>query len=204
MIALALRGARDSIDTPPWNRSSSERMKHLALLTLVAFVSIGAAPAADDFRQLVKIEPLPTSLDRDFEFRKTKQYLLSDTAVPTKGLSIGKGTVRDPSIAFERSYRLFGAVTALDQRSRYGDYFDFFWRVRRPASVTVRLEYRTEKLRANTQAREVTYANAKGSHKTAFAVIGDDFFADGRIVAWRCSMIEKGRIVAQTRSYLWE
>jgi hypothetical protein len=76
--------------------------------------------------------------------------------------------------------------------------------VKRPANVTVRLEYRQEKLRAFVQAREVSYPNATGNNKTEFAIIGDDYFQDGRVTAWRCLLIENGKIVAENRSYLWE
>ena len=177
-------------------------MKFLALASATVLLALGTVRAADEYRQLLKVETLPTALDRDFEFRKTKQYLLSDIVAKNAG-KFTKGPARDPSIGFERSYRLYGAVTALDQRRLYGDYLDFFWRARRPSTVTVRLEYRQEKLRSFTQAREVTYANAKGSHKTAFAVIGDDFSSDGRILSWRCLLIERGKIVGETQSYLW-
>ena len=105
---------------------------------------------------------------------------------------------------FERQYRLYGAVTALDRRQRYGHYFDFFWRTRRSADLTVRLEYRQEKLHSHVQAQEVSYSAARGSHKTEFKVVGDDFFDDGRVIAWRCLLIENGVIVAEDRSYLWE
>ena len=178
-------------------------MKFCVIVHAVVLLAVGTARAADEYRQLVKVEPLPTALDPAFQFRKTKLYLLSDVVTPAKASKLSKGAARDPSIAFERSYRLFGAVTALDQRRRYGDYLDFFWRAKRPATVTVRLEYRPEKLREETQAREVTYPNAIGNRKTSFAVLGDDFFTDGRILAWRCLLIEKGRIVAETKSYLW-
>ena len=107
------------------------------------------------------------------------------------------------AINFESKYRLFGAVTALDQRERTGNYFDFFWRAKRDADITVRLEYRQEGLRSFTQAREIHYPNARGHHKSEFAIVGDDFFDDGRVTAWRCLLIENGRIVAETKSYLW-
>ena len=110
----------------------------------------------------------------------------------------------DPSVVFERNYRMFGAITALDQHQRFGTYFDFFWRARRKADVRVRLEYRQEKLHAFVQAREVRYPEAHGHYKTEFAIVGDDFFDDGRVIAWRASLIVNGRIVAVTRSYLWE
>jgi len=164
------------------------------------------------------------ALNEDFRFRKTKLYLLTENA-PGQGKSSdtgsvqgkGKGgklsstapsskstTVQDASIRFERQYRLFGAVTKLDQRERTGNYFDFFWRARRAADLTVRLEYRQEKLHAHVQAQEISYSNARGNHKTEFKVVGDDYFDDGRVTAWRCLLIENGTIVAETHSYMWE
>ena len=174
-----------------------------ALYAITMVLAAGAAPATNDFRQLTAVNALPTALDRNFEFRKTKLFFLGDTPGPLRGASLTRGMVRDPSIGFENAYRLFGAVTALDQRRRFGHYLDFFWRARRPGTVTVRLEYRQEKLRSFTQAREVTYPNARGSYKTEFAIIGDDFFNEGRLLAWRALLIEKGRIVAEERSFLW-
>ena len=147
--------------------------------------------------QVESPKALPVALDPDFEFRKTGQYFLDPTAKPVAAQI-------DASVAFERGYRMFGAITALDQRQRFGNYFDFFWRTRRDADVRVRLEYRQEKLHAFVQAREVRYSQARGHHRTEFAIIGDDFFDDGRVIAWRASLIVDGRIVATTRSYLWE
>jgi hypothetical protein len=112
--------------------------------------------------------------------------------------------MQDAPITFERQYRLFGAVTALDQRQRYGNYLDFYWRAKRPSDVTVRLEYRQEKLHEHVQAQEISYRNVRGTHKTEFKVIGDDYFDDGRIIAWRCLLIENGRIVAENRSFMWD
>ena len=43
----------------------------------------------------------------------------------------------------------------------------------------------------------MSYPNAQGNHKTEFAIIGDDYFDDGRVIAWRCLLIENGRIVAE-------
>jgi hypothetical protein len=35
-------------------------------------------------------------------------------------------------------------------------------------------------------------------------VIGDDYFDNGRVLAWRCVLVENGKIVAETQSYLWD
>jgi hypothetical protein len=194
------------------------------LLLVLPLVSVFAR-TAEQPRVLDRVVPLPMALNEDFQFRKTKLFLLTesesgqektnpDQNVQTSG---GKGrklsstapsskstTVQDASIRFERQYRLFGAVTKLDQRERMGNYFDFFWRARRIADLTVRLEYRQEKLHAHIQAQEIFYPRARGSYKTEFKVVGDDYFDDGRVIAWRCLLIENGRIVAEAHSYLWE
>ncbi|MEO5721619.1 MAG: hypothetical protein ABIR71_09140 [Chthoniobacterales bacterium] len=175
----------------------------ILLLTFASGADARRPGQADDFRQLSKVTALPTALDSDFEFRKTKLFTLGDLPGRKNSTFGGPGVAKSPAIGAESAYRLFGAVTELDKRRRHGHYYDFFWRSKRSVPVTVRLEYQQDTLRAFTQAREVTYANGQGSHKTAFAIVGDDFFNDGRIVAWRCLLIAGGRIVAEDRSYLW-
>jgi hypothetical protein len=187
----------------------------LSLLTLSAL----GKSAREEPKVVEKVTPLPVALDKDFEFRKTKLFFLSEKApkaserARSTSSSLGAksnqpsqktATLQDAPITFERQYRLYGAVTALDRRQRFGDYFDFFWRVKRPSDVTVRLEYRQEKLHEHVQAQEITYRNVRGTHKTEFKVIGDDYVDDGRVIAWRCLLITNGRIVAENRSFLWE
>jgi len=196
----------------------------IAWLVLVP-IAAGFGRSADQPRLLDRVIPLPTALSDDFQFRKTKLFLLTENAPgeettdntdqttqkSTKGGKLSNTapsskstTIQDASIRFEREYRLFGAVTKLDQRERVGNYFDFFWKSRRMADLTLRLEYRQEKLHAHVQAQEISYSNARGSYKTEFKVVGDDYFDDGRVIGWRCLIIENGRIVAETHSYMWE
>jgi len=189
----------------------------LSVLPLFAFIASGK-PAPVEPRIVEKVTPLPVALDKDFEFRKTKLFILSEKAKTSQHVrqstsSINKksnspsqktATLQDAPITFERRYRMFGAVTALDQRQRFGNYFDFFWRARRPSDITVRLEYRQEKLHEHVQAQEISYQNVHGTHKTEFKVIGDDYFDDGEVIAWRCLLISNGRIVAENRSFMWQ
>jgi hypothetical protein len=192
----------------------------LGSLALVVPSSEGAR-VREEPRIVEKVTRLPVALSNDFEFRKTKLFFMSEkapkaserarqtsssTSLSGKSNSPSQktATLQDAPITFERQYRLFGAVTALDQRQRFGNYFDFFWRTKRPSDVTVRLEYRQEKLHEHVQAQEISYRNVHGTHKTEFKVIGDDYFDDGRVIAWRCLLIENGRIVAENRSFLWE
>jgi hypothetical protein len=190
----------------------------LLILTFTAFSAPGKG-AREEPKVIEKVTPLPMALDPNFEFRKTKLFFMSEKGLKQserahqESSKIGgksnspnqkTATLQDAPIVFERQYRLYGAVTGLDQHQRYGDYFDFFWRVKRPSDVTVRLEYRQEKLHEHTQAQEITYRNVRGTHRTEFKVIGDDYFDDGRVIAWRCLLIANGRIVAENRSFMWE
>jgi hypothetical protein len=209
--------------TPDSKPGFIRRMRFAA--AVFAFGSLAlVAPsegAREEPRIVEKVPRLSVALDKDFEFRKTKLFFMSEKApkASEKGRQTsststlgGKSnspsqktaTLQDAPITFERQYRLFGAVTALDQRQRFGNYFDFFWRAKRPSDVTVRLEYRQEKLHEHVQAQEISYRNVRGTHKTEFKVIGDDYFDDGRVIAWRCLLIENGRIVAENRSFMWE
>lgn len=206
-------------------RASSPRlirkMRFVAALVILTFLAVSAPgkDAREEPKVVEKVTPLPVALDPNFEFRKTKLFFMSEqgpkpserarqetSKVGGKSNSPNQktATLQDAPIVFERQYRLFGAVTGLDSRQRFGNYFDFFWRVKHPSDVTVRLEYRQDKLHEHVQAQEITYRSVRGTHKTEFKVIGDDYFDDGRVISWRCLLIANGRIVAENRSFLWE
>ncbi len=189
------------------------------LIFTLSIVSVFGRGALEEPRVIEKVTPLPVALDPDFEFRKTKLFFMNEKGLkpnerahdssnkvggksntPNQKTSV----LQDAPLVFERQYRLYGAVTGIDQRQRFGNYFDFFWRGKRPSDVTVRLEYRQEKLHEHVQAQEITYRNARGTNRTEFKVIGDDYVDDGRVIAWRCLLIVNGRIVAENRSFLWE
>jgi hypothetical protein len=189
----------------------------VAAIALLLFPS-GFVRAAEEPKLITRVTSLPVALDPEFQFRKTKIFAMPEKAPAGKQKGTKSGgqvssvaagsksssVVQEASITFERQYRLFGAITRLDQHQRFGDYFDFFWRAKRPANLTVRLEYRQEKLHAHVQAQEISYANVHGNHKTEFKVVGDDYSDDGRVIAWRCLLIESGRIVAENHSFLWD
>jgi hypothetical protein len=168
-------------------------MKRMFLAVATA-LSVAAAAFGEPARLLEKANVLPLALDDAFEFRKTKLFYNDPQTF--------KSSI-DDMISFERKRINFGAVSNYDRMQRYGHYFTFFWRADRKADVTVRLEYRQENLGAHVQAREKMYSGAKGSMKSEFAVVGDDYKEDGKITAWRALIIENGKIVALNQSFLW-
>lgn len=161
----------------------------------------GTAPAAavppsapGEVVTLAKANVLPLALSDQFSFRK-KQLFLNDSEINKKA--------SDKMIEFERMRYDYGAVTEEELDKRRGHYFTFWWRAERPANLKVRLEYRQANLGTYVQAREVDFPVGPGTHKTKFQVIGDDYLDDGAILAWRALLIEDGKIVALTQSFLW-
>ena len=168
-------------------------MKRL-FLTLASLALVATGVAAEPARLLDKAGALPLALDDAFEFRKTLS-VLNDP-------ELEKPTI-DPMVAFERQSLNFGAVTAYDRQQRYGHYFTFFWRAKRKADLTLRIEYRQQNLGAHIQAQEISYKDVKGSVKSEFKIIGDDYLEDGKITGWRAILVENGKIVGLNQSFLW-
>jgi hypothetical protein len=169
--------------------------RHLLMLASLAIAVTGFAKEPKVLpTQLDKANVLPLALNDAFEFRKTKIFLNEP--------ELFKPTTED-MISFERQRINFGAVTALDRQQRYGQYYTFFWRTQRKADLTIRFEYRQQKLGAYVQAKELFYPAVKGSVQSQFNVIGDDYAEEGKVVAWRAVLIEGGKIVGLTQSFLW-
>lgn len=145
-------------------------------------------------RLLHQANVLPLALDPAFSFRKTKTFFFDEKEIrPTTSAMI----------SFERERMHYGAVSATEVRAREGNYYDFWWRSERPANVTVRFEYRQANLGDYVQAQEVDVPAAQGTIETKFKVVGDAYHQDGKVIAWRALIIENGRIVALTQSFLW-
>lgn len=182
----------------------------LSLITAVAAAQAAdpaPAPAASEgatlirhnaepgARLLVEANVLPLALSDEFEFRKQKITVYDRTQATDRG--------RNAMVRFEHDHLSYGAVTSEERNARQGQYYTFWWRSQRPAEVTVRFEYRQANLGNLVQAREYDVAVPKGTHKTKFEVIGDDYTYDGAITAWRALVIENRKIVAVKQSYLW-
>lgn len=148
--------------------------------------------------KLEKANILPLAINSDFVFRKKSQFL-NDPATYLQT------TTPSEAVNFERRYYMWPATTQLDQDALRGNYLNFWWWNRgEPADVTVRLEYRQANLGSFVMAREKTYTGVKGSHRTQFTIIGDDYLENGPITNWRCLLIVDGKIVGLTQSYLWK
>ena len=168
-------------------------MKRL-ILPLAALAFAVGAHGAELNPPIEKPKVLPLAIDDAFQFRKTITFLNDPKTF--------KPAYAD-MIRFERQRVNFGAITQADRRERWGHYYTFYWRTKRATDLTVRLEYRQQNLGSHVQARELRYPAARGSMKSEFKIIGDDYEQDGQVTAWRAVLIENGRIVAVNQSFLW-
>lgn len=164
------------------------------LLMLASLALAAGGFCKEPPKQLDKANVLPLALDDAFQFRKTKIFLNEPEYF--------KPTTED-MISFERQRVNFGAITQVDRQQRYGSYYTFFWRSNRKADLTLRFEYRQQKLGSYVQAKEIAYPGVKGSVESQFRVIGDDYLEEGKVTAWRALLIENGHIVGVTQSFLW-
>lgn len=145
--------------------------------------------------KLEKANVLPLALDDAFQFRKQKLDFYDETPLPVN---------QSEPVNFEQRRLTWGAVDAMEERSRYGNYFTFFWRATRREDITLRLEYRQAALGNYVMAQERYYPAARGSFISHFQITGDDFLEFGKVTSWRVLLIVDGRIVALSQSFIWK
>lgn len=126
-----------------------------------------------------------------------KQFLLRDQARETSG---------DPMARMEKARRLHGAVSMAERRQRLGQYYTLVWHDPEGAgqgAVEVVFEYQQGATASRVKRMTKSFPASAAEGIADFAVIGDDYFTGGKVLAWRASVRRGGREVASRRSYLW-
>ena len=174
-------------------------MKRLLFAGSFGLVVSAALVLAENPLPIPQANVLPLVLNDAFEFRK---FDIFRNAPAHPGAT--PQPTRELAILFERKRRLWGAIDGIDTHERIGQYFTFFWRAKRTADLTLRLEYRQANLKNYVQARERYYPAARGNYTSEFAIVGDDYSQDGPITSWRAVLIENDVIVALLQSRVWQ
>jgi hypothetical protein len=180
-------------------RLDEPNMKRLLFAGSCGLVVSIALVRAENPLPIPQAKVLPLVLNDAFEFRK---FDIFRNAPAHPGAT--PQPTRELAILFERKRRLWGAIDGIDTHGRIGQYFTFFWRAKRPADLTLRLEYRQANLKNYVQARERYYPAARGNYTSEFAIVGDDYSQDGPITSWRAVLIENNVIVALLQSRIWQ
>jgi hypothetical protein len=139
---------------------------------------------------------LPLALDDAFEVEKVFSVLI-DPAV--------NGRVDSPWMKIEQDRRYYGAINAFERKQREGHSYTVHWRAKNaaPTGLTVRFEYRQQRLGSHVQTQEVHFPKVSGKQRTEFTIQGEDYHQDGAVTAWRILLIEQGRVVGLQQSFLW-
>ncbi len=110
----------------------------------------------------------------------------------------------DPMVRMEKMRRLHGAVSMEERRQRLGQYYTLVWHDPEGAAtgeVTALFEYQQGGSAIKRMTKNFPAGDTDGV--ADFAVIGDDYFNNGKVLAWRASISRGGREIASKQSYLW-
>lgn len=162
-----------------------------------------------------------TPASRTFFLRLTALALTSTVLVSCSSTKVGEGAsiskvkyyhlvpekpvvVADPAINFERQHLLYGAVTKAEVMNRGGHYYSVFWKAEdRSQPVTVRFEYRQANSGLTTKVLEEEVTDIRRSNTTKFQVTGDEYNTNGRVTAWRTSVMRGKEELVSKASFLW-
>jgi hypothetical protein len=112
----------------------------------------------------------------------------------------------EPMVRMEKSRRLLGAVSMAERRARLGQYYTLMWSDPDGAGkgeVEVRFQYQQGASASRVKIMKKSFPPDAADGVADFAVIGDDYFENGRVLAWRASVSRGGREIASRQSYLW-
>ncbi|WP_244228606.1 hypothetical protein [Methylacidiphilum sp. Yel] len=108
------------------------------------------------------------------------------------------------SLIYERAYWNWGAIVPSDFRARAGQIYIFAWKKSgKPEALTARFEYRQLKTKEEVWSQSIYYPHAHGAIDSIFKVIGDAYFTNGTVFAWRFSILKNNVIIAQSKSFIW-
>lgn len=141
--------------------------------------------------------------------------LLGACAGPREALVVKQFQLRDqarssgdePMVRMEKERRLRGAVSMEERKEKLGQYYTMIWSDPAGAGqgeVEVVFQYQ-QGATASLVKRMVKKFPASAPEGTAeFAVVGEDYFKNGKVLAWKATLQRGKREIASRQSYLWQ
>ena len=139
--------------------------------------------------------------------------LLSACARPPEPLVVKQFQLRDqvpktaeePMVRMEKSRRLLGAVSMEERRNRLGQYYTLIWSdPDGQGEVEVVFQYQQGATASLVKRMVRSFPSSAREGKVEFAVIGDDYFKGGKVLAWKATLQRGGKVVSTRQSYLWQ
>lgn len=136
--------------------------------------------------------------------------LLAACSAPTDSLIVKQFTLRDqdaqkendPMVRNEKLRRLYGAVSLQERKERLGQYYTVLWNADAGAEKEIVFRYQQGGSRIKEMHRKIPSGTSEG--KVGFNIIGDNYFKNGRILAWKMDLVVGGKTIATKKSYLWQ
>lgn len=116
-------------------------------------------------------------------------------------------TVDEPMVRMEKARRLRGAVSMEERRGRLGQYYTLLWNDAPgvgQGEISVIFQYQQGATASRIKRMVRDYPASTTEGRTEFAIIGDDYFKNGRVLAWKATLQRGGKAIATQQSYLWE
>lgn len=113
----------------------------------------------------------------------------------------------NPLVRMEKQRRLLGAVSMEERRQRLGQYYTVCWSD--PEGVghgDVRVVFQYQQGATASRIKRMTkdFSASSASGTADFAVVGDDYFKNGKVLTWKATVTRGGRELAAKQSYLWQ
>lgn len=109
---------------------------------------------------------------------------------------------KDPMVRIEKLSRLYGAVSLEERKGRLGQYYTALWSADPGAEKEIVFSYQQGGSKVKEMRRSIPAGTAAG--KEEFAIIGDDYFTNGRVLTWKMDLVVGGETISSKKSYLWE
>lgn len=140
---------------------------------------------------------------------------LANCAGPKEALEVRQFQLRDqsthggdePMVRMEKLRRLHGAVSMEERRQRLGQYYTLTWEDHKGVGsgpVEVLFEYKQGGTASEIKRMSEVYPASETAGVVEFAVVGDNYFDNGKVLAWRASVSRGGEELASKQSFLWE
>jgi hypothetical protein len=142
--------------------------------------------------------------------------LLAACAGPPEPLTVKQFALRDqtrnlgdePMASMEKSRRLRGAVSMEERRQRLGQYYTLIWHdpegIIKQGPVDLVFSYQQGASASRVKRMTKRFPASASEGKADFAVVGDDYFKNGKVLAWKATVSRGGREIASKQSYLWQ
>ena len=113
----------------------------------------------------------------------------------------------DPMVRSEKQRRLHGAVSVAERNARLGAYYTLLWSDPNgigTGEVELLFEYQQGATASLVKRMVKRFNSREASGTVEFAVIGDDYLKNGRVLAWKATLSRGGRLLATRKSHLWQ